>query len=87
MSILLVDKIYYPQQQQVQAFKALRLNSGTDYEPRLLAASSISKPTIRIKRLSFSGPGIRLKGATSIQNQLQKVREKAKDFETKLRLA
>ena len=86
MSILLVDKIYYPQQQQVQAFKALRLNSGTDYEPRLLAASS-SKPTIRIKRLSFSGPGIRLKDATSIQNQLQKVREKAKDFETKLRLA
>ena len=86
MSILLVDKIYYSQQQQVQAFKALRLNSGTDYEPRLLAASS-SKPTIRIKRLSFSGPGIRLKGATSIQNQLQKVREKAKDFETKLRLA
>ena len=70
----------------MQAFKALRLNSGTDYEPRLLAASS-SKPTIRIKRLSFSGPGIRLKGATSIQNQLQKVREKAKDFETKLRLA
>ena len=70
----------------MQAFKALRLNSGTDYEPRLLAASS-SKPTIRIKRLSFSGPEIRLKGATSIQNQLQKVREKAKDFETKLRLA
>jgi hypothetical protein len=28
------------------------------------------KPTIRIKRLSFSGPGIRLKGASSIQRQL-----------------
>jgi hypothetical protein len=85
--MLFLDKIYCPEQQQVRAFKALRLNGGTDYEPRLLAASSMKKRTIRIKRLSFSGPGIKLKGASSIQNQLQKVRKKAKGFETKLRLA
>jgi hypothetical protein len=47
----------------------------------LLAASSIKKkPTIRIKRLSFAGSndiGIKLKGASAIQNQLRWKKEKA----------
>ena len=77
-----LDKIYCPEKQQERAFKPLRLNSGTDYEPRLLAASSLKKkPTIRIKRLSLKSNdpnGIKLKGASSIQNQLQMEREKAR---------
>jgi hypothetical protein len=76
--VILLDKIYCPEEQRERAAKALGLNGGTDYEPRLLAASSMKKkPTIRIKRWSYSGPGIKLKGASSIQNQLQKGREKA----------
>jgi hypothetical protein len=72
-----LTRIYNYEEQRERADKAIKLNGGTDYdyEPRLLAASS-RKPTIRIKPLSFSGPGIKLKGA-SIQNQLQKEKEKA----------
>jgi hypothetical protein len=78
----LLDKIYCPEEQRERATKALKLNGGSDYDPRLLAAFSFTskkerKPTIRIKRLSFSNPGNKLKDASSIQNQLQKEREKA----------
>jgi len=49
---------------------------GELIEPMMPAASS-KKPTIRIKRLSFSGPGIKLKCASSIQNQLKVEKENA----------
>lgn len=76
--MIFLEKIYCPEEQRERANKALKLNGVTDYEPRLLAASSTKKkPTVRIKRLSFSGPGNKLKGASSIQNQLYKEREKA----------
>lgn len=70
--MILLEKLYCSEEQRERANKALKLNGGTDYEPRLLAASS-KKPTIRIKRLSFSGHNpnsIKLKAA-SIQNQLK----------------
>jgi hypothetical protein len=47
-------KIYSPEEQRERALKALRLNGDTspDYDPRLLAGSSIKKkPTVRIKLL------------------------------------
>ena len=44
----------------------LRLNGGPDYSPRLLAASTKTKPTVRVKRLGLD----RLKGSSSLQNQL-----------------
>jgi hypothetical protein len=72
----LLKRIVSPEEQGRRALKALRLNgdSSPDYNPRLLAASSTKKkPTIRIKRLSFSGQGIKLKGASS----LHKAKEKA----------
>lgn len=78
--MILLDKIYCSEEQRVRADKALKLNGGTDYEPRLLAASS-TKPTIRIKRLSFNSNNpnsIKLKGASSIQNQLKLEKEKSK---------
>jgi hypothetical protein len=53
-------------EERERADKALRLNGFNDeYNFQLKV-----KPTIRIKRLSFSGPGIRLKGASSSQRQL-----------------
>ena len=72
--MILLDKIYCSEEQIERANKALRLNGGSDSDynyPRLLAASSLSsnrKPTLRIKRLSHSGPGInlKLKGASSL---------------------
>ena len=72
--MILLDKIYDPEEQLERATKALKLNGGPayEYDPRLLAASSSNrKPTLRIKRLSFGGPGIKLKGASSIQRQLE----------------
>jgi hypothetical protein len=43
-----------------------------------LHAASSTKPTVRIKRLSFNGTeGIKLKGVSSIQNQLKIEGEKA----------
>lgn len=62
-------------------FDLLQLNGciSYDYDYRLLAASS-KKPTIRIKRLSFSGHNpnsIKLKGASFIQRQLHEERDKA----------
>ena len=79
--MLFLDKIYCPEEQRERATKALRLNGGLDYNhitERLLAASSLKKkPTIRIKRLGYSGPGIKLKGASSIQRRLQLEKEKA----------
>lgn len=70
-----LEKIYCPEEERERALKALRLNGdiSPDYNPRLLAASSVAKkPTIRIKRLSFSDPdsGIKLKEAPSIQGQV-----------------
>ena len=61
--MIMLDKIYCTEEQIDRANKALRLNGGSDYnydyDPRLLAASSLNrKPTLRIKRLSFGGPGI-----------------------------
>jgi hypothetical protein len=63
--VISLDKIYSSEEQRERADKALKLNGGTDYDHRLLAASS-KKPTIRIMRLSFTGQGIKLKGASSI---------------------
>ena len=58
----MLDRLYCTEEQIDRANKALRLNGGrSDYDPRLLAASSLNlnrKPTLRIKRLSFGGPGI-----------------------------
>ena len=83
--MIMLDKIYCTEEQIERATKALKLNGGPafayDYDPRLLAASSLNrKPTLKIKRLSFSGPGIKLKGASSIQRQLME-RQKALDLE------
>ena len=59
----MLDRIYCTEEQIDRANKALRLNGGrSDYDPRLLAASSLNrKSTLKIKRLSFGGPGIKLK--------------------------
>ena len=60
--MVLLEKIYCSEEQIERANKALRLNGGSDYDPRLLAASSLNrKSTLKIKRLSFGGPGIKLK--------------------------
>ena len=70
--MILLEKIYCSEEKIERANKALKLDGGADYEPRLLAASS-NKPTIRIKRLSFSGynpNSIKLKGASTLQRQL-----------------
>ena len=75
--MILLDKIYDPEEQLERATKALKLNGGPayDYDPRLLAASSLNrKPTLRIKRLSFGAsarPIIKLKGASSSSLQRQ----------------
>jgi hypothetical protein len=74
--VILLEKIYSTEEQMERASKVLKLNVGTDYEPRLLAASS-KKPTISTKWLSFNGPGVKPKGASSIQRQLQLEKEKA----------
>ena len=50
------DKIYSSEEQRERVDKALKLNSGTDFGPCLLGASP-KKPTIRIKRLCFTGQG------------------------------
>jgi hypothetical protein len=71
--MVLLDKIYCAEDQIECANKALRLNGGSDYDPGLLDASSLNrKPTLKITRLSFSGPGIKLKlkGPSNIQRQL-----------------
>ena len=78
--MVLLDKIYDPEEQLERATKALKLNGGPayDYDPRLLVASSFSsnrKPMLRIKRLSSGAsarPIIKLKGASSsgLQRQL-----------------
>ena len=73
--MIMLDKIYCTEEQIERANKALRLNGGSDYDydPRLLAASSSNrKPTLRIKLLSFSGPGIKLKGVSSSNSNLQR---------------
>jgi hypothetical protein len=75
----LLTRIYDYEEQRERVSKALGLNGDIsyDYHPRLHAASS-TKPTVRIKRLSFNGTkGIKLKGASSIQNQLKIEGEKA----------
>jgi hypothetical protein len=78
-SVILLDKIYCPEEQRERAAKALGLNGGTDYEPRLLAASSMKKkPTIRIKRWSYSGPGIKLKGAPPFRTSYKRKERKQK---------
>jgi hypothetical protein len=46
--VILLEKIYSTEEQMERASKGLKLNVGTDYEPRLLAASS-KKPTISTK--------------------------------------
>ena len=87
-----MDKIYCPEEQRERATKALKLNGGPtsayDYDPRLLAASSSNrKPTLRIKRLSFSGPGIKLKGASSSSNLQRQLLERERiNAEKALRL-
>jgi hypothetical protein len=79
----MLDKIYCTEEQIERGNKALRLNGGSDsdynYDPRLLAASSLNrKPTLKIKRLSFSGSGsgagpvIKLKGASSLNSNIQR---------------
>ena len=88
--MVLLDKIYDPEEQLERATKALKLNGGPayDYDPRLLAASSFSsnrKPMLRIKRLSSGAsarPIIKLKGASSsgLQRQLLE-RQKVLDLE------
>jgi hypothetical protein len=80
--MILLDKIYCPEEQVERANKALRLNGGSDcnYDPgfRLLAASSFSsnkKPTLRIKRLSSgtnASPIIKLKGALNPNSKIQR---------------
>jgi hypothetical protein len=62
---------YNHEEQRQRALKALRLNGDTspDYNPRLLAASSTKKPTVRIRRLNFSG---QLKDASSLQKEKEK---------------
>lgn len=72
----MLTPIYSPEEQIERASKALRLNCdiSPDYDPSLLAASS-KKPTIRIKRLSFSGSNpnnIKLKGAYSLKKEERK---------------
>lgn len=50
MHLILLDKIFCPEEQRERANKALKLNGGTDYDPMLLVASSTKKkPTVRIK--------------------------------------
>jgi hypothetical protein len=66
--VIPLRKIYSPEEEQERAEKALRLNgvgvdifipidSDSDYNPKLLAASpSLTtpiKPTLRVKRLDF----------------------------------
>ena len=79
--MIMLDKIYCTEEQIERANKALRLNGGSAYnsDPRLLAASSLNrKPTLKIKRLSFSGSGsgtgpvIKLKGASSLNSNIQR---------------
>ncbi len=66
------------ERERERALKALKLNGDIsydyDYDTRLLSASSKrSKPTIRIKRLSFNGSNsIKLKGASSIREEREK---------------
>ena len=73
--MVLLDKIYCSEDQIERANKALRLNGGSEYNPGLLDASSLNrKPTLKITRLSFSGPGIKLKlkGASNLDSNLQR---------------
>ena len=67
---MILDKIYCPEEQRERADKALRLNGFTGP----LLPKTRAKPTIRIKRLSFSGngPGIKLKGASSTKEEREK---------------
>jgi hypothetical protein len=57
-------RIYTPEEQRDTASKVLRLNGIPDYDYKLLAASTKTKPTIKVKRLvSASGSGSgKLKG-------------------------
>ena len=66
----MLDRLYCTEEQIDRANKALRLNGGrSDYDPRLLAASSLNrKPTLKIKRLSLGGSGIKLKGASDLNS-------------------
>jgi hypothetical protein len=41
--VILLDKIYCSEEKRERADKALKLNGGTDYEPRLLAALQLNK--------------------------------------------
>jgi hypothetical protein len=68
---VLLKRIFSPGDERERAMEALRLNDdiSPDFNPKLLATSSTSKkPTVRIKRLSFSGHSpnnIKLNGASS----------------------
>jgi hypothetical protein len=50
---ILLTRIVSPEEERERASKVLRLNGGTDYRPRLLAASTKPKPTVRIKRFDL----------------------------------
>jgi hypothetical protein len=66
-----LEKIYTSEEQRERALKALRLNgdSSPDYDPKLLAGSSITtrKPTVWIKKRSITGGQLKLRDASSIQ--------------------
>ena len=55
---MLLKKILSPEEVEDRTMKALKLNGlitpdyDPRYDPKLLAGSSLKKPTIRIKRLS-----------------------------------
>ena len=50
---MLLIRIVSPEEERERASKVLRLNGGTDYRHRLLAASTKPKPTVRIKRFDL----------------------------------
>ena len=57
-------------EERERADKALRLN-GFNGEDSLYFKSKV-KPTIKIKRLNLGGSGIRLKGASSFNSNIQR---------------
>lgn len=74
--MVLLDRIYCAEEERQRADKALRLNGITSDNNPIVKLSK-TKPTLNIKRLG-AGPGIKLKGASSLQRQLdEKERIKA----------
>ena len=55
-----------------RADKALRLNGFDNFFDNLIVKLPKAKPTLRIKRLSYGNSGIKLKGASNLNSNLQR---------------